>query len=60
MNEVLTWFSTSNTLTRENYRIWLNEISLLASSNGVREYLHQEKIKTIKKSEISKDELKTI
>jgi len=58
MSEAFLRIATGNILTRENYRIWLKEINLLASPNSVREYLHQEQIKTIHKSQITKEDLK--
>jgi len=45
MSEAFSRIATSNILTRENYRIRLKEINLLASTNGVREHLHQEQMK---------------
>jgi len=59
MNEIFPHgISISNTLTRENYGKWLKETNLLASTNGVKEYIHQEKIKILEKSKISREELK--
>jgi len=46
--------ATKDLLTKENYKLWLQEIDLLLTINGVDDYINEEKIKYIDKSEIIK------
>ena len=45
--------ATKDLLTRDNYRLWLQEIDLLLTINGVGDYIRKEKIKTVEKIEAS-------
>jgi len=49
--------ATKDLLTKENYKLWLQEIDLLLTINGVDDYINEEKIKYIDKSEIIKEDI---
>jgi len=49
--------ATKGLLTKENYKLWLQEIDLLLSINGVDDYIYEEKIKYIDKRKIKKEDI---
>jgi len=48
---------TKDLLTKDNYKFWLEEIDLLLSVNGVDDFIYKEKIRSIDKSKIKKENI---